>query len=446
MDGVAERAARFYVYYPFALLVLVLGLYALVCAGKSRRTLSYVVVGCGMLLLLLKTTFLENAFVDFNFLLAGGDVVRRGEDPYKLAQMPFPPTVLGVFAALSSLPRKGVMVAWLFASVVVTVCLVPLARRCLILQSGTNRFDLDGPALWVLTTIFSVSVSLDVAIKEGNLSVLVTFCILLALLFQSQGRGVLSGVCLAVATFKPQTLLPFLILFLRKSDLRTWIALAVASLLLCAAGSPISELPDRFRGEFAMVARLSDVGKVNDYSFPGLVNQSIVGFNRLVYCLGLRDRVMISWVQTALVAVFGIWLVSLALQPKRFPRDTLYSLIALYSMLFFYHRHYDLPILALPLVYTASRLRSSQTLERRLCLAALVIMLATMYIHPMSVELVVRKLSAGKPVLERLCQALLLPYTIWAILISMACLAIATIKSTVADSDTSQLANAPEIR
>jgi len=425
MHKLESDVAQYYVYYPLALVVLAFGLCALVWAGKSRRTLGFLVAGSGLLLLLLKTLTNENPLNDFQILLQGGDCVIRGQDPYKLPVMPFPPTALPLFAVLAELPRHSLLVTWLAASVIATLSLIPLARRCLILQADTSRFDLDGPALWALAAVFSLSISLHFAIKAGNLSIFVSLCILLAILFQSQGRGLSAGVCLALATVKPQTLLPFLLLFLRRSDLRTWMALAVVSLLLCLSGSPISELPARFRGEMDNITRLTEFGELNDYSFEAPQDQNIIGFNRLVYCLGMRNRVAIRWIQHSLVAAFGAWLLSLALWPRAFPRDALCSITSLYSLVFFYHRTYDLAILALPLVYATSRLRSSQPVERRLCLVSLVTMLAVMYIHPTFVEVALRKLTGGTRVWEPLGEAFVFPYATWAILGVMACLATA---------------------
>ena len=424
MQVLESRAAQYYVYYPVALGILALGLYVLASAGKHRRTLGLLVLGSGLLLLVLKTIFLDNPFVDFAFVISGGDFVNHGRDPYTLPQMPFPPTALPLFAVLAALPYQGVKVAWLAASVVATVALIPLARRCLLSRSETSRFDLDGPALWVLTAMFSVSISLHVAIKEGNMSVLVTLCILLAIVLQSRGQGVAAGFCLALATIKPQTLLPFLMLFLRRSDLRTWVTLAVVSLLLCAAGSPIAEIPARFRGEIANVKKLTEFGAVNDYSFEAPVDHNIIGLNRLVYCLGMRDRVAIQWIHVSLNAALGIWLLTLALRPRGFPRDAFLAILSLYSLVFFYHRHYDLAMFAIPLVYCASRVRSSRPLERRLCFASLVIMLAVMDIHPSSVQVVLQKIFTGNGLWERLGEAFVIPYFIWAILAVMVCLTI----------------------
>jgi hypothetical protein len=438
MHGAEPKIAQYYLYYPLALTILALGLYALAWAGKSRRTLGIFVGAAGLLLLPLKTILLDNPFIDFHFLLSGGEYVNQGLDPYTLPQMPFPPTALPFFAILAALPRHGLKVAWLVASVIATAALIPLARRCLILQGESRRVDLDGPALWALTAMFSVSISLHVAIKEGNLSIFVALCILLAILSQAHGRGVLAGVCLALATFKPQTMLPFLLLFLRKSDLRTWVALAVVSLLLCIGGSPISELPARFRGEIAQINKLTEFGMVNDYSFEAPEDHNMIGFNRLVYCLGMRNRLAIRWIHVCCNAALGAWLLVLALRPRGFPRDAFCSILALYSLMFFYHRHYDLAMLALPLVYAASRLRSSQLLERQLCSVALIAMLAVMYLHPSSVRVAVPRLTGGTGVWERLGEAIVFPYIIWAILLAMACLTIAARLGAAAATDSSQ--------
>src|SRR5262249_9669429 len=153
---------------------------------------------------------------------------------------------------------------------------------------------------------------------------------------------------------KVHTVIPILILFSRKSDLRTWISLAVTTVLLCLATSSISEFPGRIRDEFRNVTELSAAGKVNDYSFDNPYDHMIIGFDRTLYCLGLRDRSVIGLAQGAILVGIGLWLLWLALRPQGFPRRALCSIVALYAMIFLYHRTYDMTILALPLVYAAT--------------------------------------------------------------------------------------------
>ena len=395
-------------------------------------------VACsGLLLLVVKTVTNENPLGDLKTVLEGGDCVLNGQDPYALPVMPFPPTALPLFAGLAALPRQGLLVGWLAVTTIVTVSLVPLARRCLLSLAGPNRFDIDGPALWALSTLFSLSIALHIAIKAGNLSIVVSFFILLAILFQSHGLSFSAGACLALATVKPQTLLPFLLLFLRKSDIRTWVALVVVSLVLCLSGSPISELPNRIRGEMKNIAGLTQFGALNDYSFEAPQDNNIIAFNRLLYCLGMRNRDAISRIQLVLVVAIGAWLISLMVRPRDFPRDALCVLTALYSLVFFYHRGYDLAILALPLVYTASRLRSDEPTERRLCLASFVTMLLLMYIHPVFLEVALRKLTGAFRLVERIGEGIVLPYATWAVLGVMACVAIAG-RSAPAPSESRQ--------
>src|SRR6266566_2587174 len=98
---------------------------------------------------------------------------------------------------------------------------------------------------------------------------------------------------------------------------------------------------------------LSEPGKVNDYSFQGARNESIIGFDHLFYRLGLRDRRLIRTLQYLAVAASGLW-VAWQVVVARLPRGAACSLVALYSMVFLYHRDYDTLILALPLVYCAA--------------------------------------------------------------------------------------------
>ena len=92
-------------------------------------------------------------------------------------------------------------------------------------------------------------------------------------------------------------------------------------------------------------------------------------------------------------------------------------------MIFFYHRTYDMTILALPLVYAATGMRADRLVERRLNSAVFIMIILLMYVHSMLVKLAVQKATALQPVLGYLGQAILLPYATWLILLSMTCIA-----------------------
>ena len=60
----------------------------------------------------------------------------------------------------------------------------------------------------------------------GQLGVFTAVMLLLALVAQGQGRPIWAGVCLFLATVKFVTVIPFLLLFLRRPDRWTWAVLS----------------------------------------------------------------------------------------------------------------------------------------------------------------------------------------------------------------------------
>ena len=101
----------------------------------------------------------------------------------------------------------------------------------------------------------------------GQLSVLEALVLVAALDARGRDRPGLAGLLLSIATVKIATMLPFLLLFLRKSDLRTWVGLAVGCLALLAMTGHVWDLPGNYSVMAGRVARLGCAGQVNDYSF-----------------------------------------------------------------------------------------------------------------------------------------------------------------------------------
>ena len=227
------------------------------------------------------------------------------EIPYEIQAFANPPNSFPLFALFAALPRTYSAKIWTIVNVVAAVLLVPLARITLAAQVRGSRIVLPEPSVWALAAIVSLSIPVHFAMNLGQVSIFVAFCLLAALYCQSQHQAVLAGVFLALATVKPHTAIPILVLYLRKSDLRTWISLAVVTILLTLSTSSISEFPGRIADEMRNVAELSAAGKVNDYSFDNLYDHMIIGFDRTLYCLGLRDRSAIRLAQVIILAAIG---------------------------------------------------------------------------------------------------------------------------------------------
>jgi hypothetical protein len=143
----------------------------------------------------------------------------------------------------------------------------------------------------------------------------------------------------------------------------------------------------------------------------------MIGFDHLFYRLGLRDRRLIRTLTYLAVAALGLW-TAWQVMVRRLPGGAACSLVALYSMLFLYHRDYDALILTLPLVECAGRARSVSGAAGRLLAGVAVAAYLVLYLNlPILMGLTNRSLGWG--VTGRLVQATLLPYATWLIVLAM---------------------------
>jgi hypothetical protein len=371
---------------------------------------------------------------DYQIFRAAGRDVLAGLDPYSAPRFPAhpflnPPTALPLFAAFAALPARSGLAVWTVLNVLGCLALPFYARSVLASQDrlhnpadgrGARVSPLSNAGLAVLAAALVIS---DAGLRGsylGQLGVLTALALLAALDAQGRGRPTLAGVWLALATVKTPTMLPFLILFQRPTDLRSWVALGVTTAALCASTGSPAELPDRLATVARRIGELGARGGVNDYSFEGPQNSSILSIDRALYCLGLRDRGQIRAGQLAAVAAAGAWVARAS--TRRLPRPAACSLVALYAMTFLYHRDYDTVILALPLVHVAGQAQSGTSLPRRLpAVAATCVILILNYDYAW-IE-ILSDLAAGPGLPARLLRAVMLPYPVWLILIAMICLA-----------------------
>jgi hypothetical protein len=368
---------------------------------------------------------------DYHIFWRAGRDVWAGIDPYspeRFAMNPFlnPPTALPVFAIFAVLPFRASFVVWAVLNLLICLTLPLYSLRALAAQerldAGMGRepsspLRLAWRDLIGLTAAFAVSDAFVRGLYAGQLGLLTAFFLVAALDAQGRRRPVIAGICLALATIKVGTMLPFLLLFHRKADIPSWIALGAATLVLCLATSPPDALPGRIVDTARRIEVLSAPGKVNDYSFQGTQNESMLGFDHLLYRLGLRERRVIKVLQYLAIGALGLW-TAYQVVLTRLPRDAACSLVALFSMLFLYHRDYDTLILAIPLVYCVSRARSEPGRPRQLFTGCAVAIYLILFVNLRILGfLTVGSQSWGIP--GRLIQVTLLPYATWLILLVM---------------------------
>jgi Glycosyltransferase family 87 len=368
---------------------------------------------------------------DFRIFRRAGCDVWAGLDPYAPARFddhPFlnPPTALPLFALFALPSVRASLAFWTVLNVTSSLGLVALARSTLISQ---DRLDAAGgkvrAGLESLRFVGIAGLAICLNFSEasmkgfflGQLSVFTAVMVLFALLCQGRSRPIWAGVCLFLATVKVGTMLPFLLLFLRRADRWTWAMLTVLVIGACLMTGQPGELPGRLAILTDRIADLSAPGNVNDYSYAGTRNESIISFEHLFYRLGMRDRQLIRSAQLLALLAIGAW-VARPVVAGRLPRSDAVCVICLFSILFLYHRDYDTVILALPLVHCAGRVRVTTGLARRLYAACSLIVIAILYMNAGHLRTLTQWSLAGG-VWGRLVQAAILPYVTWLILLAM---------------------------
>ncbi len=298
------------------------------------------------------------------------------------------------------------------------------ARRALIAQDGDKCEYVEPAAAALLTAPIVLSFAGHLAIEGGQFSFLVALALVGALWAQAAKpiRPALAGACLAIAAVKIQTMAPFLLLFLRRSDRRSWffLGLFLAAMLL-GAGNP-AELPNRFQSMLSVLAESRQPGHAGDTSMLDAMSHTMIGFDHALWRIGVSNRLVVTLLNCACIAALGVGLAYLVLARPDIPRGACCSLVSLYSMLFVYHRLYDEMILIIPLIYCASRFRAVSG-SARWCyawaLASLVLALNVPY-----GELYARQHTW---VTQPLLRALVLPMATYFILSAMAALVVAVL-------------------
>jgi hypothetical protein len=300
---------------------------------------------------------------DFALFWKVGAMLWEGQDPYLLDVKPpflYPPNAPPLLGLLALLPQWTSDRVFAVVNITTALALAPLSALVL---TGHDPKDLASLSSWevlVLGCAVVLSPATTLCVGLGQLPVLVAGFLLGALAAQSHGRHVLAGLGLGLAALKPTTTIPFLLLFLRRSDVRSWLALGIVTLSLCLITGRPTDWPGQLQAVLKTIRQSNEPGGPNDYSFANSENaQTRIGLDHTLYRLGLRNRRLIGAMAAAGIVVLGCWLFREVFLRSELPRGAACSAVALYSMLFFYHRTYDSVVLALPIVYAAGCLRTA---------------------------------------------------------------------------------------
>ena len=124
-------------------------------------------------------------------------------------------------------------------------------------------------------------------------------------------------------------------------------------------------------------------------------------------------------------------------------RQAACALVALFSILFLYHRDYDTVILVLPLVYGACQARAASARGHRRFTAIGLLVIAILYLNAVLLR-PLAKSTGDWGLFGRLMQATVLPYATWLILLAMFVLVWATRPATTGADETNRLTTVHE--
>jgi hypothetical protein len=412
------------IYFSLAVVATLLTAIGTLVARPRRAAWVRGVAVAGVVLSLVWAWATYQVPYDFKLFWNVGHDLARGIDYYRLDphgdHQPIlnPPTALPLFRAWALFPlRKGAKL-WYALNALGVLALVPLSAAGLRARMESTAPSLPAFRRGILTAAIALSCSQAMGLALGQLALLTAFSVLAALYAQGSGRPRLAGLWLAVATVKVNTMLPFLLLFLRKKDRPTWATLGVGCVVLCLASGPIGKLPARVARTLEFINVTQEPGRVNDYGFTGPSHGSLVGLDHALYRLGLRDRGAIRLIQVAVLGALGVALFrairSGALAPGA---DT--AAVTLYASIFLYHRSYDLVLLALPLTYAAMRLDATDAATRRSATCASVAILMALFVNPKGLQLFERWSFEIGP-WGWVVQATVLPLATWLIVFALA--------------------------
>jgi hypothetical protein len=362
---------------------------------------------------------------DFLCFWEAGRDVRAGREAYSESvahNCPIynPPTILPLLGALASSSAAHSYALWTTLCGLMTIALMPACRKALAGDKCPAVQGLDTATILILTAAVAMSNAARSNLINGQMGILVGFALVLAYWGRDAAKPFLTAVALTLATIKINLMLPFGLLFLRRRDRPILIWLPLLVLAVCISTARVEDQWPRVKTIAGGIEHSTTEGQVNDYSRSGPHPADMLGFDKLFYHLGVSDRSLIRVFQFAALFVLGLSLTIVALR-SRTPPGLLASLLALYAVIFLYHRNYDTVILALPLAFSVGHARTSQTGARWWMTAAALAILAIIYLPRKALFLLMHH-TFSSPIVSAFVEYVVLPSATWLILVSMACL------------------------
>jgi Glycosyltransferase family 87 len=356
---------------------------------------------------------------DFRVFWWAGRMLLSRRNPYphsdSVLGLPFvnPPTSFPLFALLGCFSYQLSYAFWLTVSLVLSLGLVEVARRTWNSLHDDPSKHVRRADTFELTAALILSGCVSICLRNGQFGIFVAMMVSLAVLFQVRRQPVLAGLALFGASVKPQTLIPFLILFLRGGSRATWAVLAVGSLVSMLVFCPPQELVQWVGSWLEQLSLAAGEGSVNDFSFRNVDNASILSFSVALDCLGFRDRRSILLVANSLVVLIGLLITFEVVFARRLSSAAHVSLVTCYSMLFMYHRgNHDTSAMVFPLLHACYLASTQAGASRQLARLAAFSILLVMNMAA-TLQNYLFKVSWSLGPLGWSIRAFVVPYSIW---------------------------------
>jgi hypothetical protein len=423
--GMIDAVLLYGMIYPAAG-VAVLSIIWLVVRGRVPDRVLWIVTGVGVVASVIRLVFVYGHGAlgsDYRIFYEAGRDILAGVSPYspsRFASHPFlnPPSMFPFFAVLALPPYPTSLAVWTLVNSVMAFALVWQARRTLLVQDGGTTSRLSHAELGALAAAFSLSDACTTTINLGQLSLLAAVLILLALEFQGRQMPARAGAALGVAAMKVGTMLPFLLLFCRKQDRRSWIVLVATTAALILLGGRAPRILEDVRSMLHYIGEFSKPGQTNDISYQGPLHWTILGFDHLAYRLGMRERTMLAVFQFVGLGLIGGWL-AWEVIAGRVTRAQGIVLLSLYSVVFLYHRMYDAVMFVPALVYSVEQAKNRRGRCHFLFTGAMLSMLFVLYMRQKTLAKLTDWVTTHHGVAASLVETLILPQAVWLILLSM---------------------------
>lgn len=266
--------------------------------------------------------------IDIRYFQEAGEAWAKGI--YHFGEGPiseYPPFTLVLFTPLSWVPFHFLRISWLALN---------LMAASLILLLVIQYFGKDWPfkARFYLCALFLSWAPLRVTLRNGQLSLIITALILLALVAERRGRKFLAGILLGFSLCKYTLSFPFFIYYLWR---REWKMLG-SSLLVPVVFTEIYALCLKM----SLMETVTEYGKsvVRAHLSSHTVFVGTTEIKPLIFDL-TRGKESLTAILTVALAIVGLSVMAVVFARRPKSENIHVAILALFSLWSVYHKTYD---------------------------------------------------------------------------------------------------------